>query len=755
MFGQSIRRLEDDRFLRGQGRYVSDLTAPAGTLQAYFLRSPHAHALLGSVDVTAARAAPGVHLVLTGGDLAAAGIGSLPCGAVLAAEQPLVIPPRPSLAQGAVRHVGEAVACIIADTRAAAEDAAELVAVEYTPLDGVSEPHAALVQGAPQLHTTAPGNLAFLWRKGDAAAVATAMGAAARVISAEIPNPRVTCAPIEPRAALASVEDAKLTLHCNGQNVHAIRAQACAALGIPEASLHVLAPDVGGGFGVKNVAFPEHVVILHATRILGRPVRWVAEQAEDFAASAHGRGLHAKARLALDAEGRFLALEVDAVAEMGAYLSYFGPHCPTNAAATAMGGCYAIPAIHVTVRGAFSNTAPMEAYRGAGKPEANFIIETLVDAAAKATGLDAQTLRALNLIAQHPHRTALGMEIRDGDFTARLAECAMLADREGFPARRAHSAARGKRRGFGLTCFLETARGAPGEWARLRACADGLVELAIGTQSNGQGHETSFPQYIAHLLDIPIETVRYVQADTARVVRGNGHGGARSLHQGGEAMRLAGGALLAQARSVAARLLQSMPEALHYGAGRFALPDGRGLTLAEIAAEEGALEGEVAHMLDLVTFPNGAHAAELELDLETGEVTLLRYTAVDDYGTLLNPMLARGQVQGGVAQGIGQALMERITYDPQSAQLLSAGFADYAMPRAADLPDLRIVLREDQPTGANGLGVKGTGQAGCIAAPQAIMAAIRDAVGADVAMPATPEAIWRALLPMVARPTSG
>ncbi len=754
MFGQSIRRLEDDRFLRGQGRYVSDLTAPAGTLQAYFLRSPHAHALLGSVDVSAARAAPGVHLVLTGGDLAAAGIGSLPCGAVLAAEQPLIIPPRPSLAQGAVRHVGEAVACIIADTRAAAEDAAELVAVEYTPLDGVSEPHAALVQGAPQLHTTAPGNLAFLWRKGDAAAVATAMGAAARVISAEIPNPRVTCAPIEPRAALASVEDAKLTLHCNGQNVHAIRAQACAALGIPEASLHVLAPDVGGGFGVKNVAFPEHVVMLHATRILGRPVRWVAEQAEDFAASAHGRGLHATARLALDAEGRFLALEVDAVAEMGAYLSYFGPHCPTNAAATAMGGCYAIPAIHVTVRGAFSNTAPMEAYRGAGKPEANFIIETLVDAAAKATGLDAQTLRALNLIAQHPHRTALGMEIRDGDFTARLAECAMLADREGFPARRAHSAARGKRRGFGLTCFLETARGAPGEWARLRACADGLVELAIGTQSNGQGHETSFPQYIAHLLDIPIETVRYVQADTARVVRGNGHGGARSLHQGGEAMRLAGGALLAQARSVAARLLQSMPEALHYGAGRFALPDGRGMTLAEIAAEEGALEGEVAHMLDLVTFPNGAHAAELELDLETGEVTLLRYTAVDDYGTLLNPMLARGQVQGGVAQGIGQALMERITYDPQSAQLLSAGFADYAMPRAADLPDLRIVLREDQPTGANGLGVKGTGQAGCIAAPQAIMAAIRDAVGADVAMPATPEAIWRALLPMVARPTS-
>jgi len=455
--------------------------------------------------------------------------------------------------------------------------------------------------------------------------------------------------------------------------------------------------------------------------------------------------MYATARLALDAEGHFLALEVDAVAEMGAYLSYFGPHCPTNAAATAMGGCYAIPTIHVTVRGAFSNTAPMEAYRGAGKPEANFIIETLVDAAAKETGRDAQALRALNLIAAYPHRTALGMDIRDGDFAARLAECAVLADRAGFPARRAESAARGKQRGFGLTCFLETARGSPGEWARLRASPDGLVELAVGTQSNGQGHETSFPQYIAHLLDIPIETIRFVQADTARVVRGNGHGGARSLHQGGEAMRLAGGALLAHARSVAARLLQSMPEALHYAAGRFALPDGRGLTLVELAVEEGTLEGEVAHTLDLITFPNGAHAAELELDPETGEVTLLSYTAVDDYGTLLNPMLARGQVQGGVAQGIGQALMERIAYDRESAQLLSAGFMDYAMPRAADLPDLRIELREDQPTAANGLGVKGTGQAGCIAAPQAIMAAIRDAVGANVAMPATPETIWRAL----------
>jgi carbon-monoxide dehydrogenase large subunit len=745
MFGKSIRRLEDERFLTGRGRYVDDREMAPGTLQAFFLRSPHAHARLLSIDTTAARAAPGVHLILTGEGLAAAGIGSLPCNAVLAAEKPLVIPPRPGLATDAVRHVGQPVACILAETLLQAQDAAELIEVDYAPLDAVSCPHAALRPGAPQLHEGAPGNLAFLWHKGDAAAVKAAFDSAATVVRATIPNPRVTCAPIETRAALVAVEDGLLTLHCNGQNVHAIREQICFAMGIAPETLRVAAPDVGGGFGVKNVAFPEHLSLLQAARVLGRPIRWTAAMTDDFSAAAHGRGLHAEAGLALDAEGRFLALEVDSIAELGAYLSSFGPHCPTNAAATAMGGCYTIPAIHFTVRGAFSNTAPMEAYRGAGKPESNFIIETLIEAAAAQTGLDAQALRARNLIAELPYRTALGMEIRDGDFSSRLGECAELADRAGFAARRAESSARGKRRGFGLTCFLETARGAPGEWSRLRVDAEGMVELAVGTQSNGQGHETSFPQYVAHLLDIPMDRIRYVQADTVRIPRGNGHGGARSLHMGGEAMRLAAGALLAQARSVAARLLQATPEALHYAEGRFGLADGRGLTLAQLAAEEGPLEGEAAHALDLVTFPNGAHAAEVELDPETGEIRLLSYIAVDDYGRLLNPMLARSQVQGGVVQGIGQALMERIAYDPESAQLLSAGFMDYAMPRASDLPDIDIHLREDTPTEANGLGVKGTGQAGCIAAPQAIMAALRDAVGGDITMPATPEKIWRAL----------
>lgn len=746
MFGQSIRRLEDERFLTGRGRYVDDREVLPGTLHAVFLRSPHAHARILSIGTEAAAAAPGVHLVLTGADLAAAGVGNLPCPSVIASDEPLIVPPRPGLATDAVRHVGQPVACILAATLRQGQDAAELIEVDYDPLPAVSCPRAALELGAPQLHGEAPGNLAFSWRKGDAAAVQAALGTAATVVRARIPNPRVTCAPIETRAALAIPEEGgRMTLHCNGQNLHAIQAQLCAAMDLAPEMLRLVAPDVGGGFGVKNVSFPEHLPILHAARQLRRPIRWMAEMTEDFAAAAHGRGLHAEAALALDGEGRFLALDVEAVAELGAYLSGSGPACPTNAASTAMGGCYAIPAIHYVVRGAFSNTAPMEAYRGAGKPESNFIIETLIEAAATETGIDAQALRARNLIAALPYRTALGMEIRDGNFPARLDECARIADRAGFAARRAGSAARGRRRGFGLTCFLETARGAPGEWARLRVDAEGQVELAVGTQSNGQGHETSFPQYIAHLLDVPMGRIRYVQADTGQIPRGNGHGGARSLHMGGEAMRLAAGALLAQARSIAARLLQATPETLHYADGRFGLADGRGLTLEQLAAEEGGLEGEAAHALDLVTFPNGAHAAEVEVDPETGTVSLLSYIAVDDYGRLLNPMLARSQVQGGVVQGIGQALMERIAYDPESAQLLSAGFMDYAMPRASDLPDIEIHLREDTPTEANGLGVKGTGQAGCIAAPQAIMAALRDAVGGEVTMPATPEKVWRAL----------
>ncbi len=727
LIGRSLRRREDQRFLTGQGNYVDD-HAPPGALHAVFLRSPHAHARIAALDATAARAMPGVRLILTGAELA--DTHPIPCVSNLGPEARLHEPPRPNLARDVVRHVGECVALVVADTAHAALDAAEAIAVDYDSLPAIPAPG---VPG-PDIHPGAPGNQAFLWRKGAHAAVAAAIAAADRVVEARIPNPRAACAPLEPRAAIAWAEGGRLHLLCNGQAVHGIRAQLAAALGMAEASLHVLAPDVGGGFGVKNVAFPEHVALLRAAALLGAPVRWASSQAEDFAAAGHGRALDAVARLALGPRNEILALEVEAVADMGAYLSAFGPHCPTNSLATAIGGCHAVPLVALTVRGAFTNAAPVEAYRGAGKPEANLIIETLLDAA----GLDRS-----RTVWSAPHDSALGQRIRDGAPALRLAECAALADRAGFPARRAASAARGMRRGFGLTTFLETARGTPGEWARLRWVGQGL-ELAIGTQSNGQGHETSFPQYAAELLDVDPGLISYIQADTDQVLRGAGHGGARSLHQGGEAIRLAVAALLATARTTAARLLQCDPGALHYGQGRFSLPDGRGLDLPAIAAEENGLEGEGAHGNDVVTHPNGAHAAEVELDPETGEWRLLSYVCVDDYGRLLNPLLTLGSVQGGLAQGIGQALGEAIAYD-EGGQLLTAGFMDYRMPRAADLPDLSVHLREDQPTEANALGAKGSGQAGAIAAPPAVLAALHDALGRDITLPATPEVVWRAL----------
>lgn len=729
LIGASLRRVEDARFLSGQGRYVDD-HAPPGALHGVFLRSPHAHARIAALDAAAARAMPGVRLVLTGADLA--DCNPIPCVSNLGPAAGLHEPPRPNLARDVVRHVGECVALVVADTPHRALDAAEAIAVDYDALPAIAAPFAA----GPDIHPGAPGNLAFLWRKGEHAAVAAAMAGAARVVTASIPNPRAAAAPLEPRAAIAWSEGGRLHLLCNGQDVHGIRAQLCAALGLDAAALHVLAPDVGGGFGVKNVAFPEHVALLRAAAALGVPVRWASTQAEDFAAAGHGRAVEAVGRLALDDRNNILALEVEAAAEMGAWLSGYGPHCPTNSLATAIAGCHAVPLVALTVRGAFTNAAPVEAYRGAGKPEANLIIETLLDAA----GLD----RARTAWAA-PHDSATGQRIRDGAPALRLAECAALADRDGFPARRAASEARGLRRGLGLTTFLETARGTPGEWARLRWVDDGL-ELAIGTQSNGQGHETSFPQYAAALLDLPPAAIAYIQADTDRVARGAGHGGARSLHQGGEAIRLAAAALLATARTAAARLLQCDPASLHYAAGRFALADGRGLALADIARQEEGLEGQASHGNDVVTHPNGAHAAEVELDPATGEWRLSSYICVDDYGTLLNPMLAIGSVQGGLAQGIGQVLGEAITYDGDG-QLLTAGFTDYRLPRAADLPDLVVHLREDAPTLANALGAKGSGQAGAIAAPPAVLAALRDAAGCDITLPATPEAVWRALNP--------
>lgn len=727
--GQSIRRFEDQRFLTGQGRFVADL-AEEGVLHMAVLRSPHAHARVLSIDTSQAGA-----FTLTAADLAAAGIGDLPCPAQIGV--PIEKAPRPVLAGDRVRHVGQPVAFTFAETPEAARDAAERIVVEYDPLPANADPQAAFT--APLLHDNAPENRAFIWTKGNLAAVEEGFSTAAHITRLAIANQRITCAPIETRAAIARPDG---TLIVNGQAVHGMRRQIAAVLGVEEASLHLIVPDVGGGFGVKNVPFPEHIGLLHAARVLGRPTRWLAEQSDDFAASAHGRGMHSQAALALDGEGRFLALRVEALAEIGAYAAPGGPSCPTNSAGTAFGGGYAIPAIHARVQGVYTNTAPIEAYRGAGKPEANHIIEMLIEAAAREHGFDPGALRARNLIDAHPHTTAMSMTIADGQFPKNLAAAEALADREGFSARRAASRAAGRLRGLGLACFMETARGAFGEWARVRLSAEGRVELALGTHSNGQGHETSFCQIAADHLGLPLDAFDYVQGDTSKLARGNGHGGARSLHQGGRAMVEAMDALLAQARPLAAKLLQA--EAVRFEAGHFHAPSGASVALTAL----GPLEAEGEHDSALCTFPHGAQIAEVEIDPETGETCLTRYIACDDYGRVVNPMLTIGQVQGGLAQGIGQALFERIAYDAD-AQLMSATFMDYTMPRAADLPDIAVHLQSGSHASVNPLGVKGAGQAGCIAAPQVVMAAILDALAPRgvgwIDMPAQPEVVWRAL----------
>jgi aerobic carbon-monoxide dehydrogenase large subunit len=760
--GRSVRRLEDERFLLGRGCYVEDIDV-GSALHSHVLRSPHAHALVRRIDVARAAALPGVHLVATAADLAADGLGPMPC---LAAVTPLIVPPRPALAQDRVRHVGDPVAFIVADSIEAAREAAELVEVDYGPLPAVVDGKAALAAGAPAIWEQAPGNLAFHVHRGGAEAVAQAMKDAAHVVAIEVMNNRVIVVPLEPRAGIGRYDAATDTmdLELTGQGLHGIRRQLAEfVFKVPPERIQLHAPDVGGGFGMKNFLYPEWVLLLWAARRLGRPVRWIAERAEDFVTGAQGRDIAASARLALDASGRFLALDVAMVANLGAYLSGNGPGASVVAASTAQGGVYDIPAIAVEVHGAFTNTVPVDAYRGAGKPEANYIIERAIEAAARKLGREPADLRRQNLIASFPHRTAMGMAIDSGGFVANLDAAVGRGDVKGFEARRAESKARGRLRGIGIGCFLETSRGAPNEGAEVRFAPDGTVTIALGTESNGQGHETAFAQIAATRLGLAIGVFRYVQADTRAVKSGAGHGGARSMHMGGAALVKAMDAALATARRLAAHLLQAQEGDLDYKEGRFTVRGsdrGIGLaTLAQSAADPanlpdgmapatGGLGEHVLNITDVFTFPSGCHVAEVEIDPETGAAALLRYTAIDDYGRLINPMLTEGQVQGGVAQGIGQALLEHTVYDDSSGQLLSGSLMDYALPRADDLPAFDIDLVE-RPTEANPLGVKGAGQAGCIAAPQTVMAAILDALRpagvTALDMPATPERIWRAL----------
>jgi len=757
--GQSARRLEDDRFLTGRATFVEDVNLPDQAM-AYVVRSPHAHATIAGIDTAAAGSIPSVLGVFTFDDIA--DLGWLPCATRVATVAPMRVPPRPALARGRVRHVGDPVAFIVADTLAAARDAAELIAIDYQPLPAVVDAAAALQPEAPALWDEVPGNESFRFMKGDPGSVAAAFATAAYTVEAELINNRLVIAPTENRAGIGSYDGHTFHLLITAASVNAIRDQlADSVFRIPKDRIHVSAPDVGGGFGIKNCLYPEWVLLLWAAQNLGRPVKWVESRSEDFVSTAQGRDNITRARLALDRDGRFLALDVSTIANLGAYMSGGGPGSSTNAPAAAMGGGYDIPAIAMDVRAAFTNTVPIDAYRGAGKPEANYLIERLIDLAAVRCGFDRIELRRRNMISRFPYQKALGTVVDCGRFAANIDDAIAAADRTGYATRRAASAGRGMLRGLGLGCFLETARGAPDEGAEIRFQNDGKIALLIGTQSNGQGHETAYPQIAADLLGQPIEVFRYIQADTAEIPEGNGHGGARSMHMGGAALVKAAEGVIAKGVAIAARLLQASPEQVVFKAGRFvvrSVPE-RSIDLPAVAraARDAAnlpegltpgLDTYVWNLLDIITFPNGCHIAEVEIDPETGAVALHRYTAVDDFGNLINPMLTIGQVQGGVAQGIGQALLEQTAYDPESGQLLSGSFMDYALPRADDLPDLDIVLT-GIPTNANPLGVKGAGQAGAIAAPQTIISAVLDALAplgvTHIDMPATPERVWRAI----------
>jgi carbon-monoxide dehydrogenase large subunit len=760
LLGRSLNRLEDERFLRGRGRYVADLAAP-GALHGVMVRSPHAHARIVAVDIGKARRMPGVMAVLTGADLAADHIGPLPCAVThIPMASPLVVPPCHALARDIVRYVGEPVAFVVAESELAARGAAEAVVVDYAPLTPVISLADAVLPGSPSLWPDAPNNIAFEFRRGESAPVEDAIRSAAHVVECELINNRVVAASLETRGALGEFDAASDRLHltASAAGAHAIRdLLAASVFHMPRENLRVSIPDVGGGFGMKNVLYPEWVLVLWAARRLRRPVKWIEDRSESFLASVHGRDSRVRARLALDRDGKFVGLEADVLANMGAYISTVAPVVPTMAMGSAMGGVYDIPLIAFRTRGVFTNTTPVDAYRGAGKPEANYLIERLIDIAAHQLGMDSLKLRRRNIVRRFPHRSAMGLSIEQGSFGHAI-DLARKAT-EGFEARQRASRKRGKLRGLGLACFLETARGQPNEVAELQVGEDGRIDLKVGTHSNGQSHETTYAQIAADALGLPLDRFAFRQGDTDALDSGGGHGGARSMHQGGTAVLMAAEGLIENAKRLAARLLQTGVDAVQYEAGVLRVTaTGQEMSLDEVARASYQTSGDdiapglshrATHLCDRYTFPNGCHLAEVEIDPETGEVTLDRYVIFDDFGRLLDPRLTLGQVHGGVTQGIGQALLEQVLFDGASGQALSGSLMDYALPRAADIPPFEGALTPDFPSHANRLGVKGSGQAGAIASPATIMNAVMNALAptgvTHLDMPATPARIWEAI----------
>jgi aerobic carbon-monoxide dehydrogenase large subunit len=776
VIGQSVLRKEDARFLTGTGQYTDDVSMPRQT-HAYFLRSPHAHAAIRSIDVVKAKALPGVVDIFTGADLT--GVNGLPCGWLITGSdgKPMNEPPHPVLAQGKVRYVGDAVALVIAETVDQAKDAAEAIVVDYDVLPAVVNVVDALQSGAPQLHEQAPGNKCYTWALGDRSAVEAAFAKAAHVTKLDIVNNRLVPNAIEPRAALASYNraDDAYTLYVTSQNPHVERLLMTAfVLGLPEHKVRVIAPDVGGGFGSKIYLYAEETAMVWASKRVNRPIKWVAERSESFLTDAHGRDHVTHAELALDKDGRFLALRVQTTANMGAYLSTFASCIPTILYATLLAGQYTTPAIWCEVTAAFTNTAPVDAYRGAGRPEAAYVVERIVHQAAVEMGIPQDELRRRNFIREFPYQTPVALNYDIGNYDQTLDAAMKMADVAGFGARRDESQKRGKLRGLGYAAYIEACGLAPSnvagalgaraglfEAGEVRVHPTGSVTVFTGSHSHGQGHETTFAQIVAARLGVPVDNVSVVHGDTGRVPFGMGTYGSRSLAVGGTAIVKALDKIVAKGRKIAAHLLEAAETDIEFKDGKFSVAGtDRSKTFAEIA-----LTAYVPHNYPLATlepglnetafydptnftYPAGTHICEVEIDPDTGVVEVAAFTACDDFGTIVNPMIVAGQVHGGVAQGLGQALLEHCVYDRDSGQLLTGSMMDYALPRADDLPSFTVDTKVT-PCTHNPLGAKGCGEAGAIGAPAAMMNAVMDALsGVGVThldMPASPQRVWSAI----------
>jgi carbon-monoxide dehydrogenase large subunit len=776
--GESLRRKEDYRFLTGAGQYTDDIVL-ANMAQCYFVRSPHAHAKIRSIDKTAALAAPGVIGILDGQDVAADKINGLPCGWLITSTngEPMKEPPHPILAFEKVRYVGDHVAMVVAETYEQARNAAELVVVDYEPLPAVVDVRDAQAPGAPVIHDVAPNNQCYKWAIGDKAAVDATFANAAHVTKLDLVNNRLAPNPMEPRAAIGHYNRAgdDYTLYVSNQNPHVERLLLTAfVMGLPEHKVRVIAPDVGGGFGAKIYLYAEDVCLTWASKKLNRPIKWNCDRSEAFLSDAHGRDHVSHAELAMDKDGKFLGFRVHTDANLGAYLSTFSTAVPTILYATLLAGQYKTPQVYVEVDSWFTNTAPVDAYRGAGRPEATYLLERIVSRAAWEMGLSQDEIRRRNFITEFPYQTPVALQYDTGDFHACLKQANELADVAGLEQRKAQSKAKGMLRGLGYSSYIEACglapsnvAGALGARAGLFECGEvrvhptGSVTVFTGSHSHGQGHETTFAQVVAARLGLSPDQVDIVHGDTGRVPFGMGTYGSRSISVGGAAIMRALDKIEAKAKKIAAHLMEASDADVDFAGGEFKVKG----TDKMVTFGQVALTAYVPHNYPLdklepglnetafydptnFTFPAGTYICEVEVDPATGQVRVDRFTAVDDFGTIINPMIVEGQVHGGLVQGIGQALMEHCVYDRETGQLVTGSFMDYAMPRADDFPNFTIG-HVCTPCTTNPLGTKGCGEAGAIGSPPAVMNAVLDALAPlgvkDLDMPASPNRVWTAI----------